>query len=85
MSDYRLKLDQARRLILTSQGVHRAIDFGRGKSAVLSALQRLAYIQIDTISVIERAHHHVLWSRVPDYQARYLETLVAERQVFEYW
>jgi len=85
MSRYRLTLRQARKLALASQGIHRAIDFGHGKSATLNALQKLAYIQIDTISVIERAHHHVLWSRVPDYQASYLEALVAERQVFEYW
>lgn len=36
---------------------------GKGRAAALQAIQHLGYVQIDTISVIERAHHHVLWSR----------------------
>ncbi|MGZ3711954.1 MAG: winged helix-turn-helix domain-containing protein, partial [Bdellovibrionota bacterium] len=50
------------------------------------AITHLGYIQIDTISVVERAHHHVIWSRVPDYRPEFLQQLVAEKkQVFEYW
>jgi len=59
--------------------------FGRGKSATLGAIEHLGYIQIDTISVVERAHHHVLWSRVSNYQPKFLDQLVRERKVFEYW
>jgi uncharacterized protein len=43
-------------------------------------------VQIDTISVVERAHHHVLWSRDRDYRPTVLPALEAEpRQAFEYW
>jgi hypothetical protein len=43
-------------------------------------------VQIDTISVVERAHHHVLWSRDRDYRPSVLPTLEVEpRQAFEYW
>lgn len=43
-------------------------------------------MQIDTISVIARAHHHVLQTRVPDYAEDYLKTLEEEeRVIFEYW
>ena len=59
--------------------------FGRGKQATLRAIEQLGYTQIDTISVVERAHHHVLWSRVPNYQPKFLDQLVRERKVFEYW
>ena len=47
--------------------------------------EHLGYVQIDTISVVERAHHHILWSRVPDYDLNHLNALVREKQIFEYW
>ena len=74
-----------RRIALDRQGLLRNESFGRGKRAVLRAIEQIGYIQIDTIAVVERAHHHVLWSRVPNYQPVMLERLVRERQVFEYW
>lgn len=77
--------DKLRRIALNQQGLLKANAFGRGKTAVLRAIEQIGYVQIDTISVVERAHHHVLWSRVANYQPKYLEQLVAERQVFEYW
>lgn len=49
------------------------------------AIAHLGYVQIDTISVVQRAHHHVLWSRVPNYQPAMLARLLAEKKVFEYW
>ncbi|WP_106916018.1 winged helix-turn-helix domain-containing protein [Chryseobacterium aurantiacum] len=70
---------------LESQGLLKISSFGTGKNAVLKALEHLGYIQIDTLSIVERAHHHTLWTRVPDYQPSYLEDLVEERNVFEYW
>lgn len=43
-------------------------------------------MQIDTISVVERAHHHILWSRDRDYRPPVLPVLEGEpRQAFEYW
>lgn len=51
----------------------------------MRAVERLGYVQIDTLSVVERAHHHILWSRVPDYERGMLNRLIAERRVFEYW
>ncbi len=74
-----------RLIALDSQGLLKTDSFGRGKNATLRAIEHLGYIQIDTISVIERAHHHVLWSRVSNYQPNYLDKLMQERQLFEYW
>ena len=34
--------------------------FGTGLSGTLVQFENLAYVQIDTLSVVERAHHHVL-------------------------
>lgn len=53
--------------------------------ATLSAIEHLGYIQIDTISVIQRAHHHTLWNRNPRYQAKHLDTLLEDKAIFEYW
>ena len=74
-----------RRIALNQQGLLKTDSFGRGKKATLRAIEHLGYVQIDTISVVERAHHHVLRSRVSNYQSKYLDQLVKERKVFEYW
>ena len=59
---------------------------GKGRLAALKTVQHLGYVQIDTISVIERAHHHVFWTRQGSYQADFLNQLLAEdRSVFEQW
>jgi uncharacterized protein YcaQ len=43
-------------------------------------------VQIDTINVIERCHHHILWNRIPDYRRADLrQAQSADRSVFEYW
>jgi len=80
-----LTLQQLQHITLESQGLLQSAPFGKGKTAVLNALENLGYLQIDTLSVVERAHHHTLWTRIPDYKTAYLEELVKERKVFEYW
>lgn len=77
---------QARRLAIIHQGLHTTTPFGRGKSGVLKAIEQTGYVQIDTISVVERAHHHVLRSRVPNYKKEYLHDLqIKDRKVLEFW
>jgi len=78
-------LAKLRRIALNQQGLLKADSFGRGKAATLRAIEHLGYVQIDTISVVERAHHHVLWSRVSNYQPKFLDQLVRQRKLFEYW
>ena len=54
--------------------------------SVPEVVRRLGYVQIDTIAVIARAHHHVLWTRLPTYNAAQLDRAQGEeRQVLEYW
>lgn len=82
----KLSISEARRLQLHSQGLAAPFPFGKGKGASVNALARLGYVQIDTISVVQRAHHHVLWSRVPDYKLSWLHDLQAiDKKIFEYW
>jgi uncharacterized protein YcaQ len=74
-----LSLSQAQKLILASQ------ELSCGSLTPQEIIEHLGYVQIDTISVVERAHHHVFWSRCPKYKPADLEQLVKSRKVFEYW
>ncbi len=74
-----------RRMALAAQGLSRQAPFGRGRGAVGRAISHLGYVQIDTISVVARAHHHVLRTRVPNYTPAMLDRLVSDGEVFEYW
>lgn len=74
-----------RRLALSAQGLASRQQFGEGVAGTRSAIEHLGYVQVDTISVVERAHHHVLWNRVPGYIPAHLNQLISERHIFEYW
>jgi len=74
-----------RRIALESQGLLKSAPFGRGRNATGKAIEAIGYVQIDTISVVARAHHHVLHSRVPNYEPRHLDRLQADGRIFEYW
>src|SRR5215470_6190188 len=71
---------QARRLAL------RSLALELQSLSVSEVVQRLGYVQIDTIAVVERAHHHVLWTRLPTYEVSQLDRAQSEeRQILEYW
>jgi uncharacterized protein len=77
---------QARRIWITAQRLDIAQPFGAGPEAVAAAVRHLGYVQIDTINVIERCHHHILFSRIPDYRTSDLAHAQGPaRSVFEYW
>ena len=59
---------EARKIWLRAQRLDMPAPFGDGPSAVAAAVRHLGYVQIDTIHVIERAHHHILHTRIPDYR-----------------
>ncbi len=81
-----LPLDQARRIWLQAQRLDRAAPFGAGAAAVSAAVAHLGYVQIDTINVIERCHHHILYSRIPDYaRADLQQAQSVDKTLFEYW
>ena len=84
----KLSIERARRLAVASQGIYSLSKTTSRQSRVqrvVKVLERLSYVQIDTICVVQRAHHHVFWSRLPDYQAQDLSDAVAQKKVFEYW
>ncbi len=57
---------------------------GVAGDATLAALQHIGYVQIDTISVIQRARHHGLWSRSPRNPLRHFDQTLEEKRVYEY-
>ncbi len=77
---------QARRIWLGAQRLDEAAPFGDGAEATRAAIEHLGYLQIDTINVIERCHHHILYSRIPAYRREHLhQAQTIDRSVFEYW
>ena len=77
---------QARLLWLQAQRLDSTAPFGCGPGATAAAVAQLGYVQIDTINVIERCHHHILWSRIPTYRRADLHRAqTVDRSVFEYW
>src|SRR5437763_11772640 len=76
----------ARRIWLRAQRLDNRTPFGDGPQAVAAAVEHLGYVQIDTINVVERCHHHILWSRIPEYRRgdlRHAQSV--DKSVFEYW
>jgi uncharacterized protein len=74
-----------RRLALSAQGLLLAQPFGRGLEGARKAINHIGYVQIDTISVVERAHHHVLYSRVPNFKPSMINKMLLDGDIFEYW
>ncbi|MBI4920863.1 MAG: YcaQ family DNA glycosylase [Devosia nanyangense] len=81
-----VSLADARRIWLRAQRLDSRETFGTGPAAVLAAIEQLGYVQIDTINVIERSHHHILFSRIPAYRRADLHhAQTVDKTVFEYW
>lgn len=85
-SPCRITRSLAKAIWLHAQRLDVDAPFGAGPAATPAAVRHLGYVQIDTIHVIERSHHHILYSRIPDYRPDHLDQAQAmERSVFEYW
>ena len=83
-----ITIDQrtARHIWMKAQRLDTREPLGAGPEATRAAVEHLGYVQIDTISVVERAHHHILFSRIPGYRRSDLTAAQSgEKSVFEYW
>lgn len=76
---------QARKIIIDAAGLSRKAPFGMGIEAVYQVIDHLGFVQLDTNYVVERAHHHVMAARVPDYQTEWLSDLCEDDRIFEYF
>ncbi|HZF59526.1 MAG TPA: crosslink repair DNA glycosylase YcaQ family protein [Rubrobacter sp.] len=81
----RFSRDDARALLLAAQGLNPGLDHPAGKGDALEAIRRMGVLQIDSISVVARSPYLVLWSRLGPYEPRWLDELLEEGALFEYW
>lgn len=81
-----LTQSRARGIWLRAQRLDASAPFGDGPAATPAAVEHLGYVQIDTINVIERCHHHILYTRIPSYRREHLrQAQSVDKTVFEYW
>ena len=85
-TSFALAKSDAKRIWLRAQRLDRYAPFGDGPEATRAAVEHLGYVQIDTINVIERCHHHILYARIPGYRRDHLrQAQTVDKAVFEYW
>jgi uncharacterized protein YcaQ len=81
----RLTLAQARALHLAAQGLLAPPPRAARKEDVLACVRRMALLQLDTIHVVARSQHLVLFARLGAYPAAWLDELLAEGALVETW
>src|SRR5215211_3304130 len=81
----RFSLPKARTLLLVAQGLNSPPERPTTKGDVLELVRRMGVLQIDSIAVVARSPYLVLWSRLGCYEPRWLDELLAEGALFEYW
>ncbi len=75
----------ARQLFLDRHGL--AVLSGRATTdQVGETISALGFVQVDSINTVSRAHHMILFSRIPGYKETHLKRLLEkDRQLFEHW
>ncbi|HEX2907890.1 MAG TPA: crosslink repair DNA glycosylase YcaQ family protein [Phototrophicaceae bacterium] len=80
-----LSQEAVRGLLIAAQGLQQRPATPVTKADVSQIIRQMHVLQIDTIHVVARSPYLVLWSRLGDYQPRWLDELLAEGALFEYW
>ena len=76
---------QAQAVMIAALGLDRRPRRVANKNDVLQMIRRMSVLQIDTIHIVARSPYLVLWSRLGDYEPAWLDELLAEGKIFEYW
>jgi uncharacterized protein YcaQ len=71
--------------MIAAQSLHDRPQPRPTKKAVRSIIRQMHLLQIDSINVVARSPYLVLWSRLGEYNPRWLEELLEEGALFEYW
>ena len=82
----RIAADQARRLALVLQGLAEPPRRRLSAHGLLDLIERMGFVQVDSVSVVARAHHMILFARNQTYRPELLRRLLeVEARVFENW
>ncbi|MFL6336642.1 MAG: winged helix-turn-helix domain-containing protein [Pyrinomonadaceae bacterium] len=82
----RVSAGQARLLLLGAQGLLADPSRAATKAAVFELVRRMGFVQLDSISYVERAHHLTLGSRLHAYRREHFARLLeSDRSLFEHW
>lgn len=86
MNKRQISKTEAADLVLNSQLLNGKSKSAKRKNGSAEIIDKLGYVQIDTIFVINRAHHHILWTRNHNYTEKLLHDLqTKDKLIFEYW
>ena len=80
-----LSQEDVRTAMLAAQGLLHPPATPATKTDILPLIQRMAYLQIDTIHAVRRSQYLVLWSRLGDYIPAWLNEIHQEGHLFEYY
>ncbi len=77
---------QARHLLLARQGLSDNPGRRLDKGGLLQLIEKLGFVQVDSINTVERAHHHILFCRNQTYRQKQLAHLIErDASLFENW
>ena len=77
---------ESRRILLAAQGLATPPATRSGPVSVQRLIERLGFVQVDSINVLERAHHLILQTRLESYRHETLTRLLEkDRSLFEHW
>ncbi len=76
----------ARRLVLSLQGLSGNPGSKLKADGLYDLIERMGYVQLDSVNTVARAHHMILFSRNQTYRPALLKTLhEKEARLFENW
>lgn len=85
MPTIEISLQQARSLQILSLGLGQPRTQPAQKQDILPVIRRMGVLQLDTIHIVARSHYFVLWSRLGAYRPEWLDELLSEKKLYEYW
>ena len=75
-----------RRLFIERHGLADSPGGPLTRDGLDGLIDRLGFVQVDTISTLEQAHHHILFTRANGYRKSLLKHLLEKRRsLFEHW
>ena len=81
-----LRNADARRLFLHRHALSEVPAGKPDATEIMALIERLGFVQVDSINTVERAHHMILFARSPGYRPAQLRPLLEDsRELFEHW